>query len=435
MKQGGLADLSRAQSRLAAAVPGTAVANGAGDGDAAGVRASRRWTAIAESIAIGVLLPGVGLLVNREDPFFATRSFSWFVLPPLLAGLRHGFAAACASAAALGAAMLMGWRLHVFGGAELPGEALIGMFMVAMLTGHVSDVWLRETLRTRVTIDHARRRANEIARAHFLWQLSHERLQEQSPGVASLQDALERIGDIATGRTSLDWPAVAQQAVTMVGRFASVETASLIRTTPSGALGQVLAVLGEPRPVPPTDPMVLDAIQSREIASVAGPRANAAIGAGTRPGQNSRLLAAVPVVDSAGLLHGVLCVEALPFFAFTRQNIESLAVLMGRVGRPGVDGRQRRRSARRAPANVLGSPGSRARGLPSEEHAGGARGPGGGARQSPGADHGRHPVGHPGAQSRRSPHRRWDRGHPDLVLCCRAPARRTFGRRWLASRA
>jgi len=319
MKSGQSVDLAGARPRLAGS---TTV-----DGAPSAAQEGRSWRALVESIALGFLLPVVGWLIDRRDPFFETRSFSWYVLPPLLAGLRHGFAGGCASAATLGAWMLIGWRLHAFGGASFPGEALIGTLIAAMVSGHVSDVWLRETARTSAIANHARRRANEIARAHLLLQLSHERLQEQSPGVSSLREALERIGS-PDDPAPLAWPAIAQPALALVGRFASVESATLRQTSPDGGLGPVLATLGEARAVPADDPMVRAAIRSRQITAMngVGPRAYGPTDA--TPSQVSRLVAAVPVFDSGGLMHGVLCIESMPFFAFARRNLEAAAVLL-----------------------------------------------------------------------------------------------------------
>jgi len=297
----------------------------AGDEPSPGLRPARPWSAITESIAIGLLLPALGLLVNRHDPFFETRAFSWFVLPPLLAALRHGFAAGCASAASLGASMLVGWRLHLFGTAAFPGEALIGMLVAAMVTGQMSDVWLRETARARLAFDHASRRANEFARAHLLLQLSHERLQEQSPGIANLHDALERIS--AQGPSGpVTWRALAPQLLSLAARFGALETATLVQVDARGAPGAVLDKLGDPKLVPGDDPMVHDAVRSGQIACVGGAGDPAGI---VRSPEGTFLLAVIPAVDATGTLHAVLCVQTLPFFAFTRRNLEALALLAG----------------------------------------------------------------------------------------------------------
>jgi hypothetical protein len=322
-----MADLSGAPRRLDEATGGLpAAADGKPPAAERTKPAARSWSAIAESIAIGLLLPAIGWLVNRRDPFLEARPFSWFVLPPLLAGLRHGFAAGCASAATLGASLIVGWRLHVFGGAAFPGEALIGMLTAAMVTGHVSDVWLRETVRTRSAFDHASRRANEFARAHFLLQLSHERLQEQSPGVANLRDALDRIASLSPPGP-LAWPTVAPQLLALAARFGSVETATLVQVENNAELGAELGALGHPGPVSADDPMVRDALRLRHIACVGETSDDAAIV--VRPAEGSPWLAVIPVLDAGGALHAVLCVQALPFFAFTRKNLEALALLVG----------------------------------------------------------------------------------------------------------
>ena len=319
MKLGSLASLAGRSARAARSV---AVSD---EWPSAGVQQARPWTAMAESIAIGLLLPALGLLVNRRDPFFETRSFSWVVLPPLLAALRHGFAAGCASAAALGASMIVGWRLHVFGTATFPGEALIGMLTAAMVTGQMSDVWLRGTVRTRLAFDHASRRANEFARAHLLLQLSHERLQEQSPGIASLHDALERIAaQESTGLAT--WKALAPQFLSLAARFGSVEKATLVQVDAGGALGMKLDKLGDPSPVQADDPMVRDAVRSGQIACVGGGDVAAGV---VRYPEGTSLLAVIPAADSTGKLHAVLCVQTLPFFALTRLTLESLALLAG----------------------------------------------------------------------------------------------------------
>lgn len=340
MKSGQSLDLAGARPRLAATMAdsgdaSSAVDSGGGPSEGRGRAASgrsssgRSWHALVESIALGFLLPVVGWLINRRDPFFETRAFSWYVLPPLLAGLRHGFAGGCASTATLGAWMLIGWRLHVFGGAAFPGEALIGTLVAAMVSGHVSDVWLRETARTFAVANHARRRANEIARAHLLLQLSHERLQEQSPGVSNLREALTKI-DGAGDPAPLAWPTIAHQVMALVGRFTSVEAATLIQADVHGTLGPVLANLGDVAPVSADDPIVREALRSRQITAVTGvgPRAYGP-SAGAKPAQASGLLAVVPIIDSGGVLHGVLCLESMPFFAFTRRNLEAAAVLVG----------------------------------------------------------------------------------------------------------
>jgi len=279
-----------------------------------------------ESIVLGALLPGVGWLIDARDPFFESRSFSWFVLPPLLAGLRHGFAAGGASAVVLGATMVVGWRLRVFGGAGFPGEALLGMMSTAMIAGHVADVWRRDAVRTRAALETAGRRASQFARAHFLLQLSHERLEEQNPGTTHLREALARIRQL-TPAPGAPWTSMATSLMSILARYAMLESGTLLSLDASGSPAGVLATLGHPPTVAVTDPVFREAARTRELTYVDG--SDEATEIATAGPQSPRLLAAVPVVDAGGTLHGMLCVHAMPFFAFSRKNLEALAMFAG----------------------------------------------------------------------------------------------------------
>lgn len=318
-----------------ATVTATAQAHLPATGSAKRKGTSRGAVAWLESLVLGGSLPCVGWLIDSRDPFFQSRSFSWFVLPPLLAGLRHGFAAGCASAVVLGAAMVVGWRLRVFGGAAFPGEALLGMMSAAMIAGHVADVWQREAGRARTALETVGRRASDFARAYLLLQLSHERLEEQSPGTAHLREALARIRQL-TPTPGAPWNAVASSLMSILARYATLEVATLLAVDASGNPTEVLATLGYPGPVAPADPIFREAARTHELTYVDG--SDPSVAATSAP-DSPRLLAAVPVIDGDGTLHGMLCVHAMPFFAFHRKNLEALAMFAGHfadvVTRPG----------------------------------------------------------------------------------------------------
>ena len=288
-------------------------------------RPPRSIVAVVESLVIGAALPAVGFLINRTDPFFLGRPFSWIVLPPLLAGIRHGFAAGCASASVMAFALVLSVRYHVFGVDAFPGEALLGMVLVTMIVGHVSDVWHRDAERTRALLESAGRRANEFARAHFLLSLSHERLEEQNQGAANLRDALARIRQLRATTPGESWAVLAQPMMSILSRYAMLEAGSLVSLNDDGRPFQVLASIGRSLPVNPLDPVLRDAFRSRELFYVQGGVSSELLS----PTQTPRLLAAVPMVDAGGKLHGMLCVQEMPFMAFHKKNLEALALLTG----------------------------------------------------------------------------------------------------------
>jgi hypothetical protein len=123
--------------------------------------------------------------------------------------------------------------------------------------------------------------------------------------------------------------------MSILARYAMLEVATLLAIDANGDPAGVLAILGHPPTVDATDPVFREAARTRELTYVDGSDSSATTTVPTVP----RLLAAVPVVDGDGTLHGMLCVHSMPFFAFSRKNLEALAMFAGHfadvAARPG----------------------------------------------------------------------------------------------------
>jgi hypothetical protein len=303
----------------------------------------RSSRALVESIALSALLPAVGWLVDRADPFLLGHSFPWIVFPPILAGLRHGFAPGCACAGLLGGGLVAAWRAHAFGVDAFPAGPALGLFTLAMLTGQFSDVWRRESAAVRARLDAAQRSGEELARAHFLLELSHERLEEQCAAAPNLRDALREIAAIAQ-ESGDALGAIGDRLLSLFATYALVEVATLARVRGREEVGETVATLGSAGPVEPDDPLLVAALRSRTLAALDG---RASVDARVR----SRLVAAVPFVDVDDAVHAVLCVHAMPFVAYGRRNLTALAILAGhcadrmRAPRSPGDPRASRRAA------------------------------------------------------------------------------------------
>jgi polysaccharide biosynthesis protein PelD len=285
-------------------------------------RASRSLRAWVESIVLTLLFPAVGWLADRADPFFVKHSFPWIVFAPLLIGLRHGFAAGCTSASVLGGLLVLRWRTQTLGVSLFPAEPFLGLLALAMLTGQFSDMWRRDARRLGATLDLVNRRASEFARAHFLLELSHDRLEEQNARVPNLRDALAQVDRLAPNAGS--WEALADPMMAIFATHAMLEVGTLVRVNAQGKVSEVVATLGRAGPVSSTDALLMEAVRSRALTHLPH-------GAPAEPlvVEQSRLLAAVPVTDSGGTLHAVLCVQHMPFVAFHKRNLEALAILAG----------------------------------------------------------------------------------------------------------
>jgi hypothetical protein len=278
----------------------------------------------SESVALTAAFPLVGWWIDPGDPFFLRHTFPWIVFAPVLIGLRHGFAPGCTSASILSVLLVVAWRGHALGVNEFPAEPLLGLLAIAMLTGQFSDVWRRETMSLTAKLALVKRRGSEFARAHFLLELSHDRLEEQYADAPSLREALVRLDAVAR-QEGRSWPSAGETLMKILAAYAMLEAGALVAVGLDGLLGETLATFGPAEPVLSDDALVMEALHSRALVHVAAARESDP----PNPAGQSRLLAVVPVIGVGGRAHAVLCVQAMPFVAFHRKNIEALGTLVG----------------------------------------------------------------------------------------------------------
>lgn len=278
------------------------------------------WWAALETMAITALLPALGWQLHRADPLFTTAPFAWPLLAPLLAGLRHGFAAGCSSALLLSLALLSAPRLGVAAPAS-PIQLIVGLLFVGMAAGEFAHRNRRALASARTRADERGLRLDELGRALALLRASHDRLEQQvAGGTHSLRAALTDIrARLARG---FDGPppffGQQREILRLLGRFASVQVASLHPVLE----GRVLAAverLGEMLPGAEADLLCREAVRVRAVVSV---RDFASRGEGA-----TELLAALPLIDVRGQLRGLVAVRELPFHAFTDDNLKLLGIL------------------------------------------------------------------------------------------------------------
>jgi hypothetical protein len=283
--------------------------------------------ATLEAAVLTAGAPVVGWWIARGDPFLLHQGFAWLGFVPLLVGLRHGFMLAFGSALALDGALAFAWRGHSLGVDSFPNEMVIALIALAMLAGQFSDVSRRETGRLEAELDRARRQLDEMARAHCLLELSHDRLVERDLGAPNLRDALAAIRELTPGLKST-WESRAPDILAIFETYCMVQAASLHSVPGGGAvIAEPLAVLGRPQAVSPDDPLLRKALTTRQLAYA--PTNGRAPGLAT-----SSLLVAVPFLKTpkkGGGVGAVLCVESLPFIAFHEQNLKTMATIAGHL--------------------------------------------------------------------------------------------------------
>jgi polysaccharide biosynthesis protein PelD len=284
-----------------------------------------RIQAVTEAVFITALVPAIGAFANPGDPFYLSTGFPWLAVAPLLIGLRHGSTLGLASAVALDIGLAIAWRTQIVPLQDFPGDAVIGLFALAMLCGLFSDAWKREVRRLNAAFREMRGQVDQLSRYNFLLELSHERVEAQlARPVPSLHKALAAARSLATNASAVSLDLLGRSMIEVFASYCMVEDASLVaveRGIPSGA---PVATHGKPAALRADDPLVVAALQSGRLAYVPRADANEA-----PTSEASPWLLVLPLVDTAGRAQAILCVRSIPFFAFERQNLATLGMLGG----------------------------------------------------------------------------------------------------------
>lgn len=286
------------------------------------LRANR---AILETVAITIAIPTLGYIVDRTDPFFLKTRFAWILFAPLLVSLRHGFTLGFGSAVLLDAALVVSWRMQLVPFERFPGAPLVGLIALAMIVGQFSDVWKREAVRLDAGIKVLRRQVNELERSRFLLELSHDRLDAQvGRATNSLREAMTAVRELAAEAPATSYSALGAAMMEVFAAYCMVEVGELY-VVDKERLGERVAALGRPAQLDPQDPLLLRALKKGQLTFVP---ASSSIDRDPIL-QRSVLLAAVPFVDTSGRVTAVLCVQAMPFISFDRNNLQAMASLAG----------------------------------------------------------------------------------------------------------
>ncbi len=298
---------------------------------------------ILEGVAITLLLPLLGLWYHRDDPFFLQASFPWLALAPLLLGLRYGFALGLGSAASLSVLMYLMFRLGRPEVPAFPGSLVLGLLLTGMLAGEFCDMWHRRLHRLAELNYHHRLRVQKFTRSYQLLSLSHERLERAVlANTRSLRETITYLRErVLTAESDApDRGDLHHLLMEVLGSFGWLQVAALYRVDEYGIfIPQVVAKLGNPRPVPIDAPLLVKALKSGQLTCVRPDDAAAEQPSGGAINEESglvriseALLAVIPLVDVHGRMWGVVTVQAMPFVALSRDHLNLLAVLGGHMG-------------------------------------------------------------------------------------------------------
>jgi hypothetical protein len=280
-----------------------------------------KWGGWLETFALATIVIATSFLTQQEDPFRLHGGFPWPVLAPLLAGLRYGFVYGFVSAllilAILGIAIDQHWQSE----SDFLLPWAIGVVIVAMVAGEFRDMWGRRLHRLEAAYQYRAERLEEFTRSYQLLRLSHDRLEQTlagrgfslREGIMHLQSELDAIDGLTE--------ASLQKLIEFVAEYGALTQACIMGiSTDQIDPARIRASVGEPFSFDGDDPVVQAALESGELAAVNILKEYSA--------EQEQLLAAIPLADSTGEIHGMLLIRSMPFFAFHESNLKLIAVLV-----------------------------------------------------------------------------------------------------------
>jgi hypothetical protein len=279
------------------------------------------WQAWLETAVLFAIIVAVGTLLDRSDPFLLRRGFPWLTLAPLLAGIQYGSARGLSCAAGQALVLFIAAKLRLVAVPDSLPEMALGWLCAGLLAGEFRDVWLRRTRHLESSASRVRAKLETLERAYVVLAASHDRLQRGAPGrPPTLRDALDVFRrDLESGAHGRSPQWLAERILALLADHAFVRSATFHPVDVLGRPAPAIASLGTCADAA-SDPLVTEAARQRATMSVRDDTGG------------TNVLAAVPLVDVEGRVHGVVAVHDVPFVAFSVETLELLAAIGGHLG-------------------------------------------------------------------------------------------------------
>ncbi len=273
-----------------------------------------------ETVALTLVIPCIGVFLNRADPYFIEADFVWLWFGPLLVALRYGIAPALASISLL-AALWLGAMATGRTTAPFPLHFMLGGSLMVLIAGQFSTIWSTRLRRAEQLSRHAQERFQQLSRAYFMVRHSHDRLEQNliSRPVTLRQGMMELRRLLGQGEGGVT-PEYAGELMVILSHYGSLSSATLYPVQNGRPLAEPLARCGQGVPLRPDDLLLRAALESGTTAYQTASRLG--------EGQHSSYLVAAPLRTSTGRVLGLLLVDDMPFMALHRETLQILGVLL-----------------------------------------------------------------------------------------------------------
>jgi hypothetical protein len=275
-----------------------------------------------ETLAIIVIGTGLSMELSSADHWRSGSVTSFLLLLPVLCGAQYGLMHGAISGALLSTLTFV---LADAYGRALPAE-LTSWSIACIGIGAVAGQFRDMAERRRRVLTHGNRVLEEqLERAKrnvLTLKLSHAQLEERLAArrwsfASSLEMAEQRMQTLSSPRE------LGEALLELLASQAMVQAASLYAVKGGALLPAPVATLGQGKSDAHGHALVARALQTKRLAAIADP-------AGPIPFDPS-VLAAVPLLTSAGDLIGVVAIHQLPFIAFNSQQLRKLLLIAAQL--------------------------------------------------------------------------------------------------------
>ncbi len=275
------------------------------------------WAILGEILLLPLIAVGLGIALNPEDPLWIDANFPWAWFAPVVLALRYGPLAGMGGAGVL----LLAWLgLNTGHYESFPKLPFLGGLILIMLVGEFSSLWVARTRRAETVQVYLDQRLEYLTHQYYLLRLSHDRLeQDLISRPMAMRDALKTLRNISAG--DHDPRQSSQALMRLLAQYCQLETASLYPIENGQLRSEVLASIGNAKPLSIDDPLVRQALLKNCLCHVSQTLETQQ--------QPSRYLIAAPLTSVDGENYGLLVVEDIPFFSLQEETLQTINLLLG----------------------------------------------------------------------------------------------------------
>lgn len=270
---------------------------------------SQSKAALGETLALSLIGYALVIWHSTSLPENSQSGFPWWLLVPLLVGLRYGVVCALVPVV-LQAVILPRLPLAAPFYQALPDDWLSGTIVLSVVCGEFREIWGRRLSQHRAIQNYCQQQLQTFIRDYNLLQYSHAELEKTaSLSESSLQNKIESIKHRLVVQLS-DQPmaAIAEQIMAVLSQYGGVTEGCLLYVNDSGqCTDTILACYGQRGPFFANDPIIQQGLKKRQpvmVDLVAFSKSDLLL----MDLQHSRALMAIPVVASDGQIPAMLAI-------------------------------------------------------------------------------------------------------------------------------